>query len=154
MISLSPKGIFRIAVNVCLVGWGGSLIYLAIQASHVGQSFYQVSHGAGFDGVGLARELSIFFFFGVAVFALFYGEYQMVQWLGKRELNRQLGYLQALSCSIILILGILAICVSHWRPGNPLGMGSDAALVIILIFGHGVFLGNVIWSYAQERRVS
>lgn len=140
MLRPSPKMILRGAVTFCLIGWGVCLIY---QVSHV---------GPGFERMGLAHDLAIFFFFGIAAFALFYCEYRIAQWLAKRELNVMFGYVQALGCVAILVFGILATCLSHWT--HAFGGTADTALLFMLVFGHVVFLGNVIWSYVQENRFS
>ena len=139
----APKNVLRIAMNFCLVGWGGSAIY---QVSHVGPGYY---------GTGLTHELIIFFFVGLLAFALFFLEYHFVERISKRELNRELGYLQSLSCFLIFIFGILALCYSYsWKVDSVNAAFPDYVLEFILAFGHLVFLGNVAWTYIQERSAS
>lgn len=143
MLSLSPRGVLRGAVIFCLIGFGVSAIY---QASHIGPRY---------DRLGIAHDLAFFFLIMVPVFVLLYGEYRMAQWLGKRELNAALGYVQAVGCLLILFFGILAIFNSHGTQVNSLAPGgADNALLAILVFGHAVFLTNVIWSYIRESRLS
>jgi hypothetical protein len=138
----SPKTVLRIIINFCLVGAGGSAIY-------------QVSHlGPGYDRLGWIHELTLFFFFGLVAFALFFAEYQIVQGLTKRDLNTTLGYVQSLSCFLLLLSGIWGIYYVHWRPLEPSTPGfSDGVLVVIYILGHLIFVGNVIWSYVHEGSV-
>lgn len=130
-------------MNCCLVGWGASAIY---QVSHV---------GPGYDRLGLAHELSIFFFIGLLAFALFFLEYNLVERLTKRKLNEELGYLQSLACVFMFVLGVLAIYYTHWGPTGPQDAAfPDYMLGGILAFGHLVFIGNVVWTYLQEGRAS
>jgi hypothetical protein len=139
----SPNSMFRIVVNFCLVGAGGSAIW---RASHI---------GPGYDRFGWAHELTLFFLFGLVAFVLFFVEYRMVQKLSKRELNPQLGYVQSLGCFLLLLGGIGAICYTQQRPLTPYNPAlPDSILRIIYIFGHTIFLGNIIWSYVREASVS
>jgi hypothetical protein len=138
MSSPAPTTVLRIIVNFCLVGAGGSAIY---QASHVGRDY---------DRFGLAHQLTIFFFFGLVAFALFFAEYRLVQGLSKRELNSALGYVQSLGCFVLLLCGILAIYYSHRAPLERLDPAfPDSALAAIFVLGHVIFLSNVVWSYVH-----
>ena len=143
MANPSPKTVLLIIVNFCLVGTGASAIY---QVRHV---------GPGYDRLGLVHDLTIFFFFGLVAFALFFAEYRIAQGLSKRELNPSFGYVQSLGCFLLFVFGILAIYYSHWRPSAHYDSAfPDGILRIILIFGHGVFLANIIWSYVHEGSAS
>jgi hypothetical protein len=137
----SPKTVLRLIINFCLLGAGASAIW---QASHV---------GPGYDRLGWIHELTIFFFFGLVAFALFFAEYQIVQGLTKRDLNATLGYVQSLGCFLLLLYGIWGIYYAHWKPlasSNP--RLSDSVLPVIYIFGHLIFVGNIIRSYIHDER--
>ena len=85
-------------------------------------------------------------------FALFFAEYQLVQGLTKRDLNVTLGYVQSLGCFLLVLSGLWRIYDASGRglatPSSP--AFTENVLLVIYIFGHVVFLGNVIWSYVQE----
>lgn len=139
MTSPGPKTLLRIFINFCLVGCGASAIY---QASHV---------GPGYDRLGWVHELTVFFFFGLLSFALFFGEYHLVQRLSRRELNPTWGYVQSLGCLLLLLCGIASIYYDRATPLAQYGSGfADRMLQLILVFGHIVFLGNVLWTYIHE----
>jgi hypothetical protein len=135
----SPKTLLRIFVNFCLVGWGASAIY---QVSHV---------GPGYDRLGWAHELAGFFFFGLLSFVLFLGEYHLAQRLSRRELNPTWGYVQSLGCFLLFLCGIASIFYDRAAPlthnGSPF---TDRITQLMLVFGHIVFLGNVVWTYVHE----
>jgi hypothetical protein len=80
MFMPSPKNVLRIMVNVCLMGAGVSAI---AQARHVG--------APGFGPLAWLRDLTLFFFFSLLAFALFFAEYQIFQGLTRRDLNVSLG---------------------------------------------------------------
>jgi len=139
MPSPAPKTLLRILVNFCLVGWGAAAIY---QVSHV---------GPGYDRLGWVHELTVFFSFGLLSFALFLGEYHLVQRLSRRELNPTWGYVQSLGCLLLLLCGIASIYYDRATPLAHYGSAvTDRMLKLILIFGHIVFLGNVLWTYVHE----
>ncbi len=139
MPSPAPKTLLRIFVNFCLVGWGASAIY---QVSHV---------GPGYDRLGWVHELTVFFFFGLLSFALFLGEYHLFQRLSGRELNPTWGYVQSLGCLLLLLCGIASIYYDRATPLTHYGSAfTDRILQLILVFGHIVFLGNVLWTYVHE----
>ena len=160
MLSPSPKGVLRAAVILCLIGCGASAIY---ETSHV---------GPGFNRLGTTHDSAIFFFLALWLFALFYGEYRAAESLGKRELNTALGQVQAVGCLVILIYGIWAVFHAHGTDANAIPVGIPAtyrtqetaastvrgesdyrALIVMLVFGHVAFLGNVIWSQIRGDRV-
>jgi hypothetical protein len=146
MLSLSPKNTLRAAAILCLIGCGASAVY---ETSHI---------GPGFNRFGLAHDLAIFFFFGLLVFALFVGEYQGVEQLLKRELNRPLGYQQAVGSLLTLIFGAYKIYSAHQPPVNPIaapsGNNTLRNILVILIVGHVLFAVNVAWSYLRKSGVA
>jgi hypothetical protein len=136
----APKAVLRIVINFCLVGWGAAII---AQASRI---------RPGVLRLGWLHDLAIFFFFSLVAFALFFAEYQIVQGLTKRDLNVTLGYVQSLGCALLVLSGLWGI---YYASGGGLAASSSAGftenvLLLIYIFGHAVFLGNVVWSYVQE----
>ena len=97
------------------------------------------------------------FFFSLLAFGLFFVEYQIFQGMTKRDLNVSLGYLQALGCTLLVLCGLWGIYYST-RQG-PVAATSSAGfpetiLLIIYIFGHAVFVANIVWSYLAERRTA
>jgi hypothetical protein len=139
MPSPAPKTLLRILVNFCLVGWGAAAIY---RVSHV---------GPGYDRLGWVHELTVLFSFGLLSFALFLGEYHLVQRLSRRELNPTWGYVQSLGCLLLLLCGIASIYYYRATPLAHYGSAfTDQILKLILIFGHIAFLGNVLWTYVHE----
>ena len=139
MPSPSPKTLLRIFANFCLVAWGASAIY---QVSHV---------GPGYDRLGWVHELTVFFCFGLLSFVLFLGEYRLVQRLSRRELNPTWGYVQSLGCFLLLLCGIASIYYDRATPLTHYGsVFTDRILQLMLVFGHIVFLGNVVWTYVHE----
>jgi hypothetical protein len=146
MLTLSPKNVLRAAATLCLIGCGASAIY---ETSHI---------GPGFNRFGLAHDLAIFFFCGLLVFALFFGEYELAERLGKRELSRPLGYQQAVGSLLTLIFGAYKIYSAHQPPINPMaappGNNTLRNILVILIFGHVLFAVNVAWSYMRKSGVT
>ena len=136
----APKAVLRIVINFCLVGWGAAII---AQASRM---------RPGYVRLPWLHDLAIFFFFSLVAFALFFAEYQLVQGLTKHDLNMTLGYVQSLGCFLLVLSGLWGIYYANGRglttPSNP--AFTENVLLAIYIFGHVVFLGNVVWSYFQE----
>ena len=146
MSTPSPKSVLRIMVNVCLVGAGVSAIAQARRAA-----------APGFGPLVWLHDLQLFFFFSLLAFGLFFVEYQIFQGMTKRDLNVSLGYLQALGCTLLVLCGLWGIYYST-RQG-PVAATSSAGfpetiLLIIYIFGHAVFVANIVWSYLAERRTA
>ncbi|HEY4880525.1 MAG TPA: hypothetical protein VIH97_15490 [Candidatus Acidoferrales bacterium] len=146
MSTPSPKTVLRIMVNVCLVGAGVSAIGQARRAA-----------APGFGPLVWLHDLQLFFFFSLLAFGLFFVEYQIFQGMTKRDLNVSLGYLQALGCTLLVLCGLWGIYYST-RQG-PVAATSSAGfpetiLLIIYIFGHAVFVANIVWSYLAERRTA
>jgi hypothetical protein len=131
MFMPSPKNVLRIMVNVCLIGAGVSAI---AQARHV--------EAPGFGPLAWLRDLTLFFFFSLLAFALFFAEYQIFQGLTKRDLNVSLGYLQGLGCTLLVMCGLWGIYDSTRQ--EPLAAGFPEAILRIYIFGHAVFVTNVV----------
>jgi hypothetical protein len=136
----APKAVLRIVINFCLVGWGVAVI---AQARRVGPGFVRLEW---------LHDMGIFFFFSLIAFALFFAEYQIVQGLTERDLNITLGYVQSLGCAVLVLCGLWGIYYASAQgpapPGNP--AFAENVLLLIYVFGHAVFIGNVIWSYVQE----
>jgi hypothetical protein len=134
----APKAVLRIVINFCLVGWGAAMI---AQASRM---------RPGYARLPWLHELAIFFFFSLVAFALFFAEYQLVQGLTKHDLNVTLGYVQSLGCFLLVLSGLWGIYYASGpaRPSNP--AFTESVLLVIYIFGHAVFLGNVVWSDVRE----
>ena len=134
----APKAVLRIVFNFCLVGWGAAII---AQASRM---------RPGYARLGWLHDLAIFFFFSLVAFALFFAEYQLVQGLTKRDLNVTLGYVQALGCFLLVLCGLWGIYYTSGPAAHSNPAITENVLPGIYIFGHVVFVGNVIWSYVQE----
>jgi len=134
----APKAVLRILINFCLVGWGAAII---AQASRM---------RPGYARLPWLHDLAIFFFFSLVAFALFFAEYQLVQGLTKHDLNVTLGYVQSLGCFLLVLSGLRGIYYASGpaAPSNP--AFTENVLLVIYIFGHAVFLGNVVWSYVRE----
>ncbi|MGD0427814.1 MAG: hypothetical protein ABSC10_13935 [Candidatus Acidiferrales bacterium] len=134
----APKAVLRILINFCLVGWGAAII---AQASRM---------RPGYARLPWLHDLAIFFFFSLVAFALFFAEYQLVQGLTKHDLNVTLGYVQSLGCFLLVLSGLWGIYYASGpaAPSNP--AFTENVLLVIYIFGHAVFLGNVVWSYVRE----
>jgi hypothetical protein len=134
----APKAVLRILINFCLVGWGAAII---AQASRM---------RPGYARLPWLHDLAIFFFFSLVAFALFFAEYQLVQGLTKHDLNVTLGYVQSLGCFLLALSGLWGIYYASGpaAPSNP--AFTENVLLVIYIFGHAVFLGNVVWSYVRE----
>jgi hypothetical protein len=100
----------------------------------------------------VASRPHLAFFFALIAFALFFAEYQLVQGMTKLDLNVTLGYLQSLGCSFLLILCIWQIgYVNLAGPSATSQPGfQENALPMLYVFGHAVFIGNIIWSYVHE----
>jgi hypothetical protein len=136
----APKTVLRIIINFCLVGWGAAIIAQArrVEPGHVRLEWL--------------HDLAIFFFFSLVAFTLFFAEYQIVQGLTKRDLNIALGYVQSLGCALLVLCGLWGVYYANGRglaaPSNP--AFTENVLLVIYVFGHVVFIGNVIWSYVQE----
>jgi hypothetical protein len=79
--------------------------------------------------------LTLFFFFSLLAFALFFAEYQILQGLTKRDLSVSLGYLQAPGCTLLVMCGLWGIYYSTRQ--ESLAAGSSAgfpeAILLILI---------------------
>ena len=134
----APKAVLRILINFCLVGWGAAII---AQASRM---------RPGYARLPWLHDLAIFFFFSLVAFALFFAEYQLVQGLTKHDLNVTLGYVQSLGCFLLVLSGLWGIYYASGpaAPSNP--AFTENVLLVIYIFGHAVFLGNVVCSYVRE----
>jgi len=136
----SPKTVLRILINVCLFGAGGSAI---AQARHM---------GSGHGRAEWIHDLTMLFFFALIAFALFFAEYQLVQGMTKLDLNVTLGYLQSLGCSFLLILGIWQIGYANLTGPSATSQPGfqENTLLMLYVYGHAVFIGNIIWSYVHE----
>jgi len=136
----SPKTVLRLLINVCLLGAGGSAI---AQASHI---------ASGHGRADWLHDLAILFFLALVAFALFFAEYQLVQGMTKLDLNLTLGYVQSLGCALLLLLGIWQIYYANLKGPSETSQPrfQENTLLILYVFGHAVFVGNIIWSYVHE----
>jgi hypothetical protein len=136
----APKAVLRIVINFCLVGWGAAII---AQASRVRPGYVRLEW---------LHDVALFFFFSLIAFALFFAEYQIVQGLTKRDLNTTLGYVQSLGCLVLVLCGLWGIYYANSKGPGPAANTAftENVLLLIYIFGHVVFVGNVVWSYVQE----
>ena len=98
------------------------------------------------------HDLGIFLFFSLLAFALFVAEYRIVQGLTKRDLHMTLGYVQSLGCTLLVLCGLWGIYYASagGRAARSSPGSTENVLLAIYIFGHVLFVGNVIWSYVQE----
>ncbi len=130
-----PEKLFRFIVLLCIVGWGGSAIYIA---SHVGSM-----EGAYFR----ARDLASYSFTAIWIVAFFYAQYRVVPRFIHRDLDRRVGLWHAGGCLTLLLFGALQVVLPQTKSDLPSGL-----LFWITLLGEAVFLGNVIWSYVQGER--
>ena len=134
---LSPEKLLRLIVLFCLIGMGGSAIFVA---GHVG------SLSAGFARV---HDLTSFFFTAIWIFSFFYAEYRVLPRFTKRHLGDHLGYLQSLVALALFLIGALNALQPHASGDVP-----GAMLFWMALAGEGVFILNVIWSYTHGAEVA
>jgi hypothetical protein len=132
-----PEKLFRFIALLCLVGCGGSAIYVA---SHVGSME---------DAYIRAHDLASYFFTGIWLFVFFYAQYRVVPRFIHRDLDRRLGLWHAGGGFALLTIGALYVLLPQTKSDLP-----SSLLFWITLLGEGVFIGNVMWSYVSgERKV-
>lgn len=130
-----PEKLFRFIALLCLVGWGGSAIYIA---SHVGSME---------DAYFRARDLASYSFAAIWIFAFFYAQYRVVPRFIHRDLDRRVGLWHAGGSLSLLLFGALQVVLPQAKSDLPSGL-----LFWITLLGEAAFLGNAIWSYVSRER--
>jgi len=130
-----PEKLFRIIVLLCLVGCGGSAIYVT---SHVGSME---------DAYIRARDLASYFFTAIWIFVFFYAQYRVVPRFIHRDLDRRIGLWHAGGSLALLIVGALSVLIPQAKSALP-----SRLLFWITLLGESVFIGNVMWSYVSGER--
>jgi len=130
-----PEKLFRIIALLCLVGCGGSAIYVT---SHVGSME---------DGYVRARDLASYFFTAIWIFVFFYAQYRVVPRFLHRDLERRIGLWHAGGSLAVLLFGAMYVALLETKSDLP-----SSLLFWIALLGEGVFIGNVIWSYVSGER--
>lgn len=130
-----PEKLFRIIVLLCLVGCGGSAIYVT---SHVGSME---------DAYIRARDLASYFFTAIWIFVFFYAQYRVVPRFIHCDLNRRVGVWHAGGSLWALLFGAMYGALLEAKSDIP-----SSVLFWITLLGEGVFIGNVMWSYVSRER--
>ena len=136
-----PKRLLHYVCFFCLVSWGLSA---TVVASHVG------STAAWFEW---ARQIAMLSFFGLLVFGFFYAQYAVVERATGRRLNEKLAQLQVAGGAAVLLAAYVvyvAALISNDLQFGAAALG-DGALTYIAILGEGVFIANVIVTYALQK---
>jgi hypothetical protein len=131
-----PEKLFRLIVLLCIVGWGGSVIYVA---SHI---------SALEEPPTRARDLASFLFTAVWIFVFFYAQYRVVPRFIHRDLDRRVGLWHAGGSLFLLFIGGLNAVAPQGRADVP-----STFLFWMTLLGESVFIGNVIWSYMHGEPV-
>ena len=134
---LSPEKLLRLVVLFCLIGMGSSAIFVAGHVGSLSASFARV------------HDLTSYFFTAIWIFVFFYAQYRVVPRFTKRSLGDQLGYLQSLVALALLLIGALNAVQPHASEDVP-----SAMLFWMALAGEGLFILNVIWSYAHGAEVA
>ncbi len=141
-IPLPPKKLLHYVCFFCLVAWG---ISATVVASHVG------SMAAWFEWT---RQLAMLSFFGLLTFGFFYIEWVAVERVAGRELNRDIGHLQVAGGAALLLVAYIvdvAALISNDSQFFGLSGLGDNLLTYIAILGEGVFVANVVMTYALAK---
>lgn len=141
-IPLPPKKLLHYVCFFCLVSWG---IAATVVASHVG------SMAAWFEWT---RQLAMLSFFGLLTFGFFYIEWAAVERVAGRELNKSLGHLQVAGGAALLLVAYIvdvAGLISNDSQFFGLSGLGDNLLTYIAILGEGVFVANVVMTYALAK---
>lgn len=136
-----PKRLLHYVCFFCLVSWGVSATVIA---SHVG------SIAPWFEWT---RQIAMLSFFGLLVFGFFYAQYAAVERATGRRLNEKLAQLQVTGGAALLLMAYvvyLAAMISNDVQFGATALG-DGALTYIAILGEGVFIANVIVTYALAK---
>jgi hypothetical protein len=127
-----PEKLFRLIILLCIVGVGGSFIYVASQAGSMEESHVRV------------RDLASYFFTAIWIFVFFLAQYRVVPRFIHRDLDRRVGLWHAVGSLALLIFGALQVLLPQTKSDLP-----SSLLFWITLLGEGVFIGNVIWSYVS-----
>jgi len=130
-----PEKLFRFIALLCLVGMGGSVIYVA---SHVGSLE---------DAYFRARDLTSYFFTSIWIFLFFYAQYRVVPRFIHRDLDRRVGLWHAGVSLALLSFGAMHVMLLEAKSDVP-----SSLLFWITLLGEATFIGNVIWSYVSGER--
>jgi hypothetical protein len=130
-----PEKLFRLISFLCIVGCGGSAIYIV---SHVGSME---------DAYFRASDLMSYFFTAIWIFVFFYVQYRVVPRFIHRDLDRRIGLWHAAGSLALLIAGALLVVIPATKSDVP-----SSLLFWITLLGEGVFIGNVIWAYVSGER--
>ena len=130
-----PEKVFRFIALLCLVGWGGSVIYIA---NHVGSME---------DAYFRARDLASYFFTAIWIFVFFYAQYGVVPRFIHRDLNRRIGLWHAVGSLWVLLFGAMYVALLENKSDVP-----SSLLFWITLLGEAAFIGNVMWSYVSGER--
>jgi len=136
-----PKRLLHYVCFFCLVSWG---LAATVVASHVG------SIAPWFEWT---RQIAMLSFFGLLVFGFFYAQYAVVERATGRRLNEKLAQLQVAGGAALLLMAYvvyLAALISNDAQFAAAALG-DGALTYIAILGEGVFIANVIVTYALAK---
>ncbi|MGA8014216.1 MAG: hypothetical protein WB949_17425 [Candidatus Acidiferrales bacterium] len=139
-----PKTLLHYICFICLVGWGASAIAVA---SHVGTAA---------PWLDWARELASQFFFGLLAFGFFYIQFVAVERFAAGELNFTFGHIQVLGGLALFLVGIVrdaAALILNTPQFGSNGLGSTL-LFYICVLGEGMFLANVVVTYALPQGVA
>lgn len=127
--------VFRFIALLCLVGWGGSVIYIASHAGSMEDTYFR------------ARDLASYFFTAIWIFIFFYAQYRVVPRFIHRDLECHIGLWHAGGSLALLIFGALQVMVPQTKSDLPSGL-----LFWITLLGEAAFIGNVMWSYVSGER--
>jgi hypothetical protein len=130
-----PEKLFRFIALLCLVGWGGSAIYIA---SHVGSME---------DAYFRACDLASYFFTAIWIFLFFYAQYRFVPRFIHGDLDRRVGLWHAGGSLTLVIFGALEVMLPQTKSDLP-----SSLLFWITLLGEAAFIGNVMWSYVNGER--
>jgi len=136
-----PKRLLHYVCFFCLVTWGLSATVIA---SHVG------SMAAWFEWT---RQIAMLSFFGLLIFGFFYVQYAVVERATGRQLNEKVAQLQVAGGAALLLVTYvvyLAALISNDVQFGAAALG-DGALTYIAILGEGVFIANVVITYALAK---
>jgi len=100
-----------------------------------------------------ARQIATLSFFGLLIFGFFYAQYAVVERATGRKLNEKLAQLQVAGGAALLLAAYvvyLAALISNDVQFGAAALG-DGALTYIAILGEGVFIANVVLTYALAK---
>src|SRR5712691_8665299 len=88
-----PEKLFRIIVILCLVGAGGSAIYVTSPVGSMEEAYIRAS------------DLASYFFTAIWIFVFFYAQYRVVPRFIHRDLDRRVGVWHAGGSLAVLLFG-------------------------------------------------